>query len=105
MVKKQKNKTDYIKVIDERYTFPSKKGGGIIKIEAWENHQGKLIRYSIAFINPMLHHGDNGRVLGYDNADDYHHKHLLGNISPVDDFISYENIIERFGAEIKEYIK
>jgi len=105
MVKLQKNKQNYIKVVDERYTFPSKKGGGTIKIEAWENKQGQLIRYSIAFINPMLHQGDNGRVLGYDNAHDYHHKHFFGSISPVDDFVSYENIIERFESEIKEYIK
>jgi hypothetical protein len=53
----------------------------------------------------MLHQGDNGRVLGYDNAHDYHHRHYFGNISPVDDFVSYEDIIERFESEIKEYIK
>ncbi len=53
----------------------------------------------------MLYQGDNGRVLGYDNAHNYHHKHFFGNISPVDDFVSYENIIERFETEIKEYIK
>ncbi|MFK5985429.1 MAG: hypothetical protein QM479_08375, partial [Pseudomonadota bacterium] len=33
--------------------------------------------------NPMLHQGDNGRVFGYDNAHDYHHKHFFGNISPA----------------------
>ena len=105
MVKKQNNKNDYVKVIDEKYTLPSKKGGGTIKIEVWENRQGQLMRYSIAFINPILHQGDNGRVLGYENAHNYHHRHFFGNISSVDDFVSYENIIERFEAEIKEYIK
>ena len=105
MVKLQKNKQNYIKVVDERYTFPSKKGGGTIKIEVWENPQGKLVKYSIAYINSLLFQGDNGRVLGYDNAHNYHHKHLFGNISPIENFISYENIIEQFEAEIKEYIK
>jgi hypothetical protein len=63
------------------------------------------MRYSIAFINPVLYQGDNGRVLGYDNAHDYHHKHFFGAMSLIHDFTSYENIIERFEAEIKEYIK
>ena len=105
MVKKNKNKQNYIKVVDERYTLPSKRGGGIIKIEAWEDLDGNLIKYSIAYINNSLCQKDNGRVIGYDNAHDYHHKHLFGDISPVDDFVSYEKLIERFENEIKEYIK
>ena len=48
MVKKQKNKQSYVKVVEERYTPPTKRGGGIIKIEAWEDQDGNLIRYSIA---------------------------------------------------------
>ena len=105
MVKKQKNKQSYVKVVEERYTLPTKRGGGIIKIEAWEDQDGNLIRYSIAYINHMLYQEDNGRVIGYDNAHDYHHKHLFGEIYPVEDFVSYEEIIERFEKEVKENIK
>lgn len=105
MVKRNKNKQKYIKIVDERYTFPSKKGGGIIKIEAWEDLNGKLVKYNIAYINHYIFQKDNGRVFGYDNAHGYHHKHFFGINSPVDDFISYENLIERFENEIREYIK
>ena len=105
MLKKEKNKQKYIKVVDERYTLPSKKGGGIIKIEAWEDLSGKLIKYNIAYINHSISQRDNGRVFGYDNAHGYHHKHLFGEITLIDDFISYEKLIERFENEIKEYIK
>ena len=105
MVKKDKNKKEYIKVVDEKYTLPSKRGGGIIKIEAWEDLSGNLIKYNIAYINHSIFQRDNGRVLGYDNAHGYHHKHLFGEITSIDDFISYEKLIECFENEIKEYIK
>ena len=49
--------------------------------------------------------GDNGRVIGYDNTHNFHHKHYLGEISEVCDFVSYENLLERFEKEIKEFIK
>jgi len=101
----KKSKKNYVKVVDEKYTLPIKRGSGIIKIEAWEDHNGKVVKYSIAYINHMLYQNDNGRVIGYDNAHDYHHKHYFGEISPVDDFTSYEEIVERFENEIKEYIK
>ena len=101
----KKSKKNYVKVVDEKYTLPIKRGGGIIKIEAWKDHNGKVVKYSIAYINNMLYYNDNGRVIGYDNAHDYHHKHYFGEISPVEDFISYEEIVERFENEIKEYIK
>ncbi len=105
MVKKDKNKQKYIKVVDERYTLASKRGGGIIKIEAWENSSGKLIKYNIAYINHSIFQSDNGRVFGYDNAHGYHHKHFFGEITAINNFISYETLIERFENEIKEYIK
>jgi len=105
MVKRDRNNQNYVKVVDERYTLPKKRGSGIIKIEAWEDTEGKLIKYSIAYINHGLYLEDNGRVIGYDNAHGYHHKHLFGEISPVNNFINYETIIEQFEREIKEYIK
>lgn len=105
MVKRDRSNQNYVKVVDERYTLPVKRGGGIIKIEAWEDTDGKLIKYSIAYINHSLNLEDNGRVIGYDNAHGYHHKHLFGEISPVNNFINYETTIEQFEREIREYIK
>lgn len=105
MVKKSSNRLKYTKVVNERYTLSKKHGGGQIKIEAWEDINGKIVKYNIAYINHSLYQQDNGRVLGYDNAHDYHHKHCFGEIEPVDEFISYEDLLERFDNEIKEYIK
>lgn len=63
-----------------------------------------MVKYSIAYINHLLFAGDNGRVLGYDNAHNYHHKHYFGDIMPVTDFVNYQDLIERFEEELKEFI-
>ena len=105
MVKKQKRKVKYTKAVDERYTLSNKHGGGRLKIEAWEDGNGDVVKYNLVYINHDLYQQDNGRVIGYDNAHNYHHKHYFGEIEPVDDFISYEEILERFENEIREYIK
>jgi hypothetical protein len=93
----------FIKIIDERFVVPENQGGGIIKFEAWEN-EGKIIKYSMAYINFSIFSEDNGRVMGYDNAHDYHHKHYLGEISEVADFVNYQEMVERFKQDIKEFI-
>lgn len=105
MPRKNKKTPAFKKIVDERYVLPKKRGGGTIKIEAWEDNKGQLVKYNIAYINHDLYQGDNGRVIGYDNAHDYHHKHEFGEISPVEDFSSYEDILERFEAAIEEYIQ
>jgi len=102
MVKKKIS--PFLKVIDERYTLSKRKGGGMIRIEAWEGSDGVIVKYNIAYINHNLCQEDNGRVLGYDNAHDYHHKHLLGKVSPIN-FINYEKLVEQFEQEIKGYIQ
>jgi uncharacterized protein YfaT (DUF1175 family) len=70
-----------------------------------EDINGDVVKYNMAYINHDLYQQDNGRVIGYDNAHDYHHKHHFGEIEPVDNFVSYEEILERFEREIREYIK
>jgi len=102
---RRKKKTKFRKVVSEQFPISPKRGGGIIKIEAWENEQGKVAKYSLAYINHMIFSGDNGRVLGYDNAHNFHHKHYFGELSEVDDFTSYQDLVERFEREIKEFIK
>jgi hypothetical protein len=74
----------YKKIINEVYSISTKKGGGLIKIEVWENDLNEVVKYSFAYINPMWFTGDNGRVLGDDNAHNFHHKHYYGKIYPVD---------------------
>ncbi len=46
---------------------------------------------------------DNGRVLGFDNAHDYHHRHCMGDVHPAE-FTSYEATLERFQREWLEIV-
>ncbi|OQX62527.1 MAG: transcriptional regulator [Anaerolinea sp. 4484_236] len=95
----------FIKTVSERYILPKRRGGGLIKIEVWENKEGELVKYSFAYINHQISSKDNGRVIGYDNAHHSHHKHILGEIYPVENFTTYEDLLNRFEEELKEFIK
>ena len=106
MTKKSRPK---IEVQLERETFKLKtsKGGGILSFEVWCYVQdGKTVvtRYNLAYINPLICPKDNGRVLGFDNAHDYHHRHYMGKVAPVE-FESYEQTLEQFQKEWQEIIK
>jgi hypothetical protein len=106
MKKKVKGKTqkNYKKVVSERFPISKKRGGGLVKIEVWENETGEVAKYSMAYINPMVFSGDNGRVIGYDNSHNYHHKHYFGEVFSVENFTSYQKMIEQFEEEIQEFI-
>ena len=87
-----------IKIVDDTITIPKKRGNGTVKIQASVDEQGKLIRYSLTYINYRLCDIDNGRVLGYDNSHGYHHRHYMGKEEPIK-FTSYEAITEQFDQE------
>ena len=97
-------KKSFVKVIDERFIVPSSKGGGVIKFEAWE-HNDKIVKYSMVYINKNIFPKDNGRVVGYDNSHNFHHKHYLGNILEVEDFKNYKDLVQRFKNDLREFIK
>jgi len=103
MASKHSNNQRFKKIVDERFTLSRARGGGAIRIEAWQDSNGQTIKYSIAYINHALFQHDNGRVLCYDNAHNYHHRHCFGEIEAVNDFISYEDLLTRFQNEIKKY--
>ncbi len=105
MPKKVKTKNKLTKVVSEQHFVNSKNDGGVIKIEAWENNNGQIIKYSMAYINHSIYSGDNGRVLGYDNTHNFHHKHYFGEIIEIDNFVSFLKQVEDFEQEIKEFIK
>jgi len=93
----------------ERETFKLKanKGGGILSFEVWgyiEDGKTVVTRYNLAYINPLICQKDNGRVLGFDNAHDYHHRHYMGKVAPAL-FVSYEKTLEQFQEEWQEIIK
>jgi hypothetical protein len=61
-----------------------------------------VVRYNLTFINHRIFAGDNGRVLGYDTAHGYAHRHYFGDVVALEGSLSYEKILERFIAEVEE---
>lgn len=91
----------------ERFELKAKSGGGLLSYEVWGyrlNGQTVVTRYNLAYVNHAIHQGDNGRVLGFDNAHNYHHRHFMGKVKAVD-FVSYEATLERFQQEWTEIVK
>jgi len=85
----------------ERFELKPNSGGGLLSYEVFghiENGGTVVTRYSLAYINHAIYQGDNGRVLGYDNAHGYHHRHYMGKIE-VFAYVSYEATVERFQQE------
>ena len=66
--------------------------------EVWVDRRGRVVRYSLAYINHLIYAGDDGRVLGYDSAHGRHHRHYRGKVTTVG-FESFEQIEERFQRE------
>lgn len=80
-------------------TIPSRLGGGVLKeLVEQEVPSWKLRHYSLAYMNPLIFAGDNGRVLGYDNTHGYPHRHFMGKITPEPE-LSWEEIREKFEME------
>lgn len=91
----------------ERFELKTKSGGGLLSYEVWgyvDKGRTVVTRYNLAYINHTMFSGDNGRVLGFDNAHDYHHRHFMGETSAVE-FTSYEATLEQFQREWSEILK
>jgi len=86
-----------------RVTYiPPRLGGGIVKEYAEiDPVTGKVWRYSAAYINPAIYARDNGRVLGYDNAHGYPHRHFMGQIT-LEPELPWEAIRDKFRREWME---
>ena len=85
---------------DEVITLHKSRGNGLLKRRIWVNEDDEVTRYSLTYINHHIHAGDNGRVLGYDNAHNYHHRHYMGETEPVV-FKNLEDIESRFQQEFE----
>jgi hypothetical protein len=75
-----------------------KKKFPLLKEETWRDDAGEVTRYSLAYIDPLRFQGDNGRILGYDNAHGHHHRHFCGVVTPVH-FTGYEQLARQFEHE------
>ena len=83
------------KVVDETLTISRKRGNGLPRREIWVDAKGHVVRYNLAYVNHAIFQADNGRVVGYDNAHGYHHRHFMGKVEAVE-FIGFEDIEARF---------
>lgn len=95
---KRKKSEKLIKAVDDTITLPIKQGNGILKYSVSADSNGKIVRYSLAYINFNICTFDNGRVVGFDNCHGYHHRHYMGKELSID-FISFEDIADRFEVE------
>jgi hypothetical protein len=88
------------KVVDETTQVRCVLGDGVIREEVWQDSQGGIVKYNLAFINGALLAKDNGRVLGYDNSHGHHHRHYAG-AEEMFLFVSYEKLLARFLREVR----
>ena len=92
-------KSRVVKTADEEASISCLVGRGKLREEVWQDSTGKVVRYNLAFINHFMYRGDNGRVLGYDVAHGYHHRHFMGEVEEID-FPGYKELSERFFREV-----
>jgi hypothetical protein len=83
------------KVVDATYFT----GEGQMREEVWQDSDGKVVRYNLAFIDHRKYKGDNGRVLGYASAHGNHHRHWMGRVEAIE-FPGYEELVTRFCKEV-----
>lgn len=92
-----------IKVVDEVHQVRCKSGvSGVLRQEVYQDKNGHITKYNLAFIHFGLCQVDNGRVLGYDNAHGFHERHWMGTASRVEEFVGYEQTEATFFAEVAE---
>ena len=74
--------------------------GALLK-ELAHFEDGRLVAYSLAYVNLKRFPSDNGRVLGYDNSHGYHHRHFMGKVESIE-FTTNEALVNRFTVEVHE---
>jgi hypothetical protein len=88
------------KVVDETIFLMRPRRGALLKEEVWQEN-GNIVKYSLAYVNPTICGIDNGRVLGYDNSHNQHHRHFMGTQESFE-FSGYEALASRFYSEVRE---
>lgn len=88
-----------VRFSEETY-LEAPKGPPLLREHWVRNSDLTLLRYSLAFIDFSIYSGDNGRVLGYDNAHRSHERHFMGKTEIVP-FHSYQTLFDRFIQEVQ----
>ena len=86
--------------IVEECRLKGKRKGALLKEQVWFEDE-KIVAYSLVYINLRECLIDNGRVLGYDNSHEFHHRHFMGRVEAIE-FSTYANLAERFIQEVHE---
>jgi hypothetical protein len=89
------------KTVHTEYVLTRPRKGAKLKEEVCQTEDGQVVSYGLAYINHRICGVDNGRVLGYDNSHEYHHRHFMGTVEPIE-FENYEALSKRFHAEVDE---
>ena len=101
MAKKAERRQSPEKVVDDTIILKRPRRGAKLREEVWQTANGEVTKYNLAYINHLVCRVDNGRVLGYDNSHDGHHRHVMGNVEPVE-FTDYQSLAKRFQEEVRE---
>ena len=86
------------KIVDDVFMAPWDQGNGQIRREVWVDGEGKVTRYDIAYLNPEMFAGDEGRVLGYEFMDGAFCGHLKGVTTEID-LDSFEELEDIFNIK------
>jgi Family of unknown function (DUF6516) len=89
------------KIVDETIILSKPRRGAKLREEVWQAIDGRVTKYNLAYINHLVCQVDNGRVLGYDNAHDHHHRHFMGRVEAIP-FNGYESLAACFQEEVEE---
>lgn len=100
MAKKAPKRALREKVVDETFILMRPRRGAKLREEVWQTKDGKVTKYNLAYINHLVCSLDNGRVLGYDNSHDYHHRHFMGKVESIE-FGDYQSLAARFRKEVQ----
>lgn len=73
----------------------------MLKEEVRHSEDGQVMKYSLAYVNPAICGVDNGRVLGYDNSHERHHRHFMRRQGTFE-FTGYEKLATRVYNEVQE---
>ena len=73
-----------------------------VKFEITQGDKSELRPHGLNY-SFTLHDPSNQRLIGFDNAHGYHHRHFMGVVEPVE-FLSYEATVERFQREWSEIV-
>ena len=94
-----KRKASLRKDTDYVTRFRCAQGIGILREEVWVNAKNEVVKCNLAFLLPHVFAGDNGRVLGYDNAHGVHERHNQGSVESAR-FKDYPSTAARFFREV-----